>query len=299
MLETFAIQKTMFSQSDRLHRMTDEEVAMVQREMLAMFLDMKAVMDQEKIPYVFGGGSVLGAIRHRGFIPWDDDMDINMERRYLVPFQKALEKAYGDKYYVQSPVSCPEHYSTFWDVQKRGTSYRESLAQAEGKCGLKVDIFPIENTYTNPVARKLHGILCDGSSLILSCIRFHDRKQEYLDLSDGSDEVVRLIRKKARIGAPFSLARKFWLRFANAVFSMCKNDASEYVVVPSGRKHFKGEIYLREDLCVGTEAEFEGTTVMVPKATAAYLTHLFGEDYMSLPPEEAREHHMLYELRLK
>ncbi|MCR5545291.1 MAG: LicD family protein, partial [Lachnospiraceae bacterium] len=222
MLETNKILKTKLSHSDKLYTLTPEDVKNVQADLLEMFLDIKAVCEKEGIPYVFGGGSVLGAVRHQGFIPWDDDIDINVERRYLKPLKEAIEKTYGAKYYVQAPVISPEHYSTFWDVQKCGTTYRESLAQAEGKCGLKVDIFPIENTYSNGFMRGLHRVLSDGASLILSCIRFHDRKKEYLDLAGG--EATGIIKVKAAIGAPFSISRKFWLRFANGVFSMYKND---------------------------------------------------------------------------
>ena len=298
MLETNKIFKTNFSHSEKLYSLTDEDVKAVQKDLLEMFLDIKAVCDTEGIPYVFGGGSVLGAVRHQGFIPWDDDIDLNIERKYLLQLKAAIEKRYGDKYYVQAPVISPEHYSTFWDVQKKGTVYRESLAQAEGKCGLKVDIFPIENTYSNKFLRGIHRVLSDGASFILSCIRFHDRKEEYIDLAGDDASAISVIHKKAFIGAPFSLSRKFWLRFANGVYSMSKNDESEYVVVPTGRRHFVGEIYKRSEFAVGRSAQFEGVEVMVPYETEAYLKRLFGEHYMEVPPEEKREHHMVYEMEL-
>ncbi|MCR5545953.1 MAG: LicD family protein, partial [Lachnospiraceae bacterium] len=120
--------------------------------------------------------------------------------------------------------------------------------------------------------------------------------KEYLDLAGG--EATGIIKVKAAIGAPFSISRKFWLRFANGVFSMYKNDDSEYVVVPTGRRHFKGEIYKRSDFAVGREVTFEGERVLVPKETKAYLERLFGSSYMELPPEEKREHHMVYEMEL-
>ena len=298
MLETNKTFKTELCYSDKLYTLTDEDVKDVQRELLSVFLDLKKVMEENDIPYVLGGGSVLGAIRHKGFIPWDDDIDLNVERQYLVPLKEAIYQRYGDKYYVQLPVECEEHYSTFWDVQKRGTVFRESLAQKEGCCGLKVDIFPIENTYSNGFLRKIHQILSDGASFVLSCIRFHDRKEEYMDLAGENQKAISVIRIKALIGSPLSLSRKFWLRFANQVFSMCKNHDSEYVVVPTGRRHFKGEIYKREAFARGREVEFCNTTAMVPFDTTAYLIRLFGEDYMKVPKKDEQEHHMVYEFKL-
>ena len=298
MLETNELLKTKLSHSEYLITLSDEDVVRVQKELLKIFRDMIFVMEKYHIPYILGGGSVLGAIRHQGFIPWDDDIDINVERRYLTALKEAMEKEFGEKYYVQCPLLCKEHYSTFWDVQKTGTVFMESLAQDPQKCGLKVDIFPIENTYSNKFLRMMHGLLCDGSSFVLSCIRFHDRKQEYEKLCGDDENAKKVIRIKSIIGGVFAISKNFWLKFANGVFSMCKNDNSKYVVVPSGRKHFFGELYEREKFVKSVEASFEGEKVFVPADTKGYLVRLFGEDYMKIPEVAKREHHMVYKMEL-
>lgn len=298
MLETNELLKTKLSHSSRLHPLTDEELQQVQKSLLEIFLDIKKVCEDNSIPYTLGGGSVLGSVRHGGFIPWDDDIDVNVERKYLPVLKEKIEEAYGDKYYVQCPVESKEYYSTFWNVQKRGTVFRESLAQAEGYCGLKVDIFPVENTYKNPIARKFHGILSDGCSFILSCIRFANRKQEYMDLAEKNASAQRVIKIKAGIGKVFSISQMWWLKTANRVYNMCRNDHSDYVVVPSGRRHFFGEIYLRREFSVGRKSSFEGADVLIPVESEKYLERLYGTNYMTPPDEAHQEHHMVYELKL-
>jgi len=278
------------------HTLTPEETSKVQDVTRQILFDVADLCDKLNIPILLGGGTALGAIRHQGFIPWDDDVDINVERRYIKTLLDAIESELGDKYKVMAPDRTEDYIYTFCQVQKRGTTFRESLAQRDGECGIKIDIWILENTYDNPVLRFFHGISCDFNSLLLSCIRIHDRKEEYLKLAEGNSQAISSIKLKSFIGAPFAPFLRHRIRATQKCFARCRNDNSLYVTFPSGRKHFFGELYSRSEYCKPEEVIFEGRKFNVPSGYDAYFKALYGEDYMTPPPPEKREAHVIYDL---
>jgi lipopolysaccharide cholinephosphotransferase len=281
--------------SRKKHQLTDEELEQVKRVTFEILCDVVAVCEADEIPYMLGGGTALGAIRHKGFIPWDDDIDINVPRKYIDPLLDAFEKEYGGKYYIEAPLRTEGYLSSFIQIHKNGTVFQEYLVQDEAKCGIKIDIFPIENTYANSLRRRWHGIRCEAGLLILSCYRMYAWRGEFLALTEGSRKARLLVRIKGAIGALFAPAHRFWYRRVQHCLMACRQE-SDYVVIPSGRKHFFGEIYPREAYLATEPVEFEGRTFMISKDYENYLTRLYG-DYRKLPPEESREHHVIYRLK--
>ena len=73
----------------------DEMLKKIQNVLLGILDDIITVCEKYKIPYTLGGGSVLGAVRHQGFIPWDDDIDVNFSRRDYERFIPAFRKEFG------------------------------------------------------------------------------------------------------------------------------------------------------------------------------------------------------------
>lgn len=278
------------------HTLTPEETLKVQSVTREILFDIADLCDRHQIPFLLGGGTALGAVRHKGFIPWDDDVDINVERRYIKTLLDAIEAELGDRYLVMAPDRTPDYIYTFCQVQKRGTTFRESLSQRDGECGIKIDIWILENTYDNPVLRFFHGLGCDFNSLLLSCIRIHDRKAEYLALAEGNSKATSSIKLKSAIGAPFAPFVRHRIRAAQKCFARCKNTSSRYVTFPSGRKHFFGELYLREEHTKPVPAIFEGREFNVPAGYDSYFKALYGPDYMTPPPPEKREAHVIYDL---
>ena len=80
-LETTDLFRQDLSRAKGLHQMTDEEVKKVQQVVYSITKDIAAICEENGIPYMLGGGSALGAVRHGGFIPWDDDLDVNVYRK--------------------------------------------------------------------------------------------------------------------------------------------------------------------------------------------------------------------------
>jgi lipopolysaccharide cholinephosphotransferase len=78
--------------SNKQHRLTDEELAGVKKVVYEILCDVIEVCRREQIPYLLAGGTALGAVRHKGFIPWDDDIDLLMEQKYIDRLLDAVGK---------------------------------------------------------------------------------------------------------------------------------------------------------------------------------------------------------------
>jgi lipopolysaccharide cholinephosphotransferase len=163
-------------------------------------------------------------------------------------------------------------------------------------CGIFIDIFPIENTYDNPFARKLHGYASMAAGLLYSCRRFARDRAFYERFGRGDKGFLRTIRAKALIGVPLcAWSMETWTRIILDIYSRCKDADSTFVVVPSGRKHFFGELYRRDDLVRTRFASFEGRKVRIPVHAEQYLNNMYG-DWQRIPAPEEREHHAYLEL---
>lgn len=116
-------------------------------------------------------------------------------------------------------------------------------------------------------------------------------------LAQGDASAKRSMRIKQIIGAPIALMPRFFYRRVQRCMQKCHDEHSRYVSIPSGRRHFFGELYERGQLMDTQQMEFEGQLLPVTRAYDHYLSRLYG-DYMVLPPEEKREQHVLYDLKL-
>ncbi len=268
----------------------DRQLKKLQRVLLGIFLDIISVCQKHNIRYYLSGGTALGAVRHQGFIPWDDDIDINMPRRDYLRFAKIFAEEMGDKYWVHTPDFTEDYNLLLGRVRKKGTCVKTKEDFSNDECGAFVDIFIIENTYTNPLARGFHGFLCLATGLLQSCRKFYQDRKELLKLvSNRKNRAV--FMTKIAIGFCVSFfSVSTWTKITNRCNAMCKNTTTDYVTIPSGRKHFFGEVQPREDFLESVELPFEGTPAKVCKNYDRYLTALYG-DYMT-PPTDHKESHV-------
>ena len=296
-LETHDLLKGTLSHRQGMHRITEEERRVIKDVIMEITMDVAAVCEELKIPYMLGGGSALGAVRHHGFIPWDDDLDLNVPRKYIDTLIDAVKERYGEKYTIEIPVETEGYLSSFIQIHRRDTVFREYLWQDEAACGIKIDIFVIENTYDSKLRRYWHGVRVDAGLFLLSCYRMFLWRKEYMALAQGDASAKRSMRIKQIIGAPIALMPRFFYRHVQRCMQKCHDEHSRYVSIPSGRRHFFGELYERGQLMDTQQMEFEGQLLPVTRAYDHYLSRLYG-DYMVLPPEEKREQHVLYDLKL-
>lgn len=269
-----------------------------QTVILSIAEDIIQVCEENNICYFMGGGSALGAIRHKGMIPWDDDFDINMPRNDYERFISLFKKKYGNKYWIHTPSGTENYGLLYTRIRLKNTVFRGRDDFQNKECGVMVDIFIVENTYNNIILRKIHGIVSLALGFIVSCRKFYEN-EEFIDkIISDKEGAKRIIKIKVMIGRLFgfySLDRL--VHIADKWHQKCKDSNSEFVTVPTGRNHFFGELYKRHGFCSIKKVEFEGHMWAVSEKVEEYLTHMYG-NYMEVPSVERREKHALLELEL-
>lgn len=298
-LSTVSTMKTIVSSS--MVVLDDEALRKVQRVLLVILDDVAAFCEENDIEYVLSGGSCLGAVRHQGFIPWDDDVDIDMPRESYDRFMALFPKQFSEKYFVTSPELTPYVGIGTARVRLRGTSMRmhDDCGLKDDDCdGVFIDIFAIENVPDNAVLRGLHGFSCMAMGLLYSCRRFWRDRAFYLDFSKDNPEFKKSVLIKAAIGCPLALlSMDRWSKMTARLYSLCKNTTTKMVNVPFGRGHYYGELLPREGFAKSQLATFEGRTVRIPRDAIGYLERQYG-DWQRIPDVDEREHHAYLSLNL-
>lgn len=287
-------------QAENAITLDETQLHALQNTLNGMLRDMAECCRRHGLTFLLGGGSCLGAVRHHGFIPWDDDVDVNMPRRDHDIFVKVFAQEYGDRYWVHTPEATVNYGLTLSRILLKGTSVitREDFQNKE--CGAFIDIFVIENTYDNALLQRLHGCSCMAAGLAQSCAKFWRDRRELMKLAHSiADPAVRkryerIFRIKIAMGFCGSfVSLDGWTRLCNRMYSACGNVNSQYVVMPSGRGHFFREKYLRRDILPGQPMAYDSTSYLVPADYEVYLTRLYG-NYREIPAEDKREKHVFF-----
>lgn len=286
--------------SDVFIELSDEERRSLQECLLGIYQDIAAVCEKYNLSIMLGGGSVLGAIRHQGFIPWDDDMDAMMPREDYDKFIECFDKELGDKYFLEVPRSKVKSGILYMQVIKKGTRLLSlNNVYEDDKNGLRIDIFPIERASSSKFRRKVIGCISNFSYRILHSIPFstiHAKNPLYKQCYQYSLQTKMIYYSRYYIGLFLSIfPQKKLFDAYDRFISSSKGD--EYCTIPTGRKHYGGETLSRSVFLPVKKAKFEGVEVNIPNDADAYLKNLYG-DYMKIPPVEKRERHFYVEFKL-
>ena len=290
--------KSIYTECFPEYRLDNNQLAILQEELLKMFTDLKNVFDKYDIKYMMSGGSLLGTVRHKGFIPWDDDIDLMMTRKEFGRFRDLFMKELGDKYIQAEPLSDPLYFSKMPKVFKKNTVYIEiPTAGLDAFHMMFIDIFIIENIPKSGIYRNLisfvYNISFKGSSFCLDYLYPSPVIEEKMKTNK---ELSKYYKFRRMIGFFFSHIGgiKFYLTLLNKLAS--KFDETGWKGVPSAisyeREVFQDEVFT--DISKGT---FCGVEVNIPTHFDTYLKNLYG-DYVKLPPLEQREIHGVYKIVL-
>jgi lipopolysaccharide cholinephosphotransferase len=279
------------------YQISDIESNALKKCLLSMYQDILYVCDKYNLCIMLGGGSVLGAVRHQGFIPWDDDLDAMMPRKDYKVLIKIFDKELSDKYYISVPQYSEESEGLFMHIIKKNTLLQNYTHMKDENTGVRIDIYPIENAPNNKLLRISMALISDFFRiLILSRIFYVSRSNLFKELFLKSRKSKFYYHLRYLIGMFMSLYSKKCLYDNYDKFVSCSK-GNKFCAIPTGRKMFHNEIYKRDVFFPTKKMKFENLMVEIPNKADDYLRILYG-NYMLIPPPEERERHFYVNLSI-
>ena len=281
-----------------LRELSAEETQKLRKVLMEAYTDLMACCEKHHLTMMLAGGSALGAVRHQGFIPWDDDLDVLMPRGDFEKLKEVFEDELGARYILSAPNYSITVKGRFPMMLVKDTVMADYIDNPDDELAkIKLDIFLIENIPENKIVRTFKGIWCTILMAAAGYVYFYehsnDRTWKYMSKTEDGK---RTYLRRQRIGRLLSFYNaKRWFNIIDKAFQYKKE--TRLLGVPSGRGHYFGEIRPRSTFLPTSKGTFEGMSVNLPGNPRDYLSNLLGADYMTVPPEEKRERHYIIDIR--
>lgn len=252
----------------------------LQKINLEMLLETKRICEKNNIKYFLIGGSLIGAVRHKGFIPWDDDLDIGMLREDYEKFLSVCKNELSNDYFLQNKDTDSNFGFCFTKMLKNNTLLIEkATVTSMCKKGIFIDIVPFDNVPNNFLLKILQALRIDVLKRLILL------KTNY-DISMGRRGIKRIIfvffkwlckfwSKEFLFKKIFTYIKKYNTKESKEVVYI--SGAYDYLKVCFNKKWVEETIYL----------DFENEKISCPKGYHNYLKKVYG-DYMKFPSKNKR-----------
>ncbi len=242
-----------------------------------MLKQVDSICHAERLRYFLSGGTLLGAIRHKGFIPWDDDIDLMMPRPDYEIFLKRAEKRLPKRYILAFPDRTKDYSQPWIRIFDTRVAVDDSGMQRTLTRSLFVDIFPIDGLPSNRTLSNLCFTRVRAWDILLKCAR---RKALY------PDERLKWLKKPMMALTRVRPLPKYAVSL-NKSARRCSFERAHYAGVLATTHYGSRERMPVEVFRGSVQVPFEGGLFPAPIGYDTYLSRLYG-DYMQLPPEEKR-----------
>lgn len=256
----------------------------VQKYALMALREFDVLCKKNSINYTLGYGTLIGAIRHKGFIPWDDDIDVCVTRKDLAKLREFANNELPVGYFYQTNKTDNNWFRLYDKIRVDGTIFREIAHENENiHQGVYIDVFPLDFMPSSAIVSTLHFKLYKIISAILSA-KFISLRQRH-----GFNKLLSCIIKYLL----YPINKRFLYNIAEKLSSYYK-DGEKYRNYESPY----GDTIPKSSFERFTEVTFENEHFMSIKEYDKWLRETYG-DYMKLPPLEKRvTRHSLSELKL-
>ena len=255
---------------------------------IEIFEAFRAICDRHGLTYFADSGTLLGAVRHKGFIPWDDDIDISMMRDDYEKFLKYAAEELPKEYFLQIPSTEEDYFYGHAKIRKNGTTAIRQIQYPERYThhqGVFVDIFPMDNVPDGKVVRAFHKFVA------LKMMQFIYYAKYYYRLNKHSLK-TKIKHRISCILLPSNKAvRRAYRRYEKWVRRYNKKQTAKIGCI-SMYYNLSNFIWPREWFNEKTELPFENITMAGPAEYDRILTYEYG-DYMT-PVHAPTEHGEVY-----
>lgn len=258
----------------------DQELKQIQIEMLRKFIK---ICKNNNIMYFLLGGSCLGAVRHKGFIPWDDDIDVGIPRPDYDRFLQIAQEQLPKNIFLQTFETDKNYAQNYAKLRRSDTTFIETASKnLDINHGIYIDIFPLDGA-----SKSNRKVSFDFFRIRMLTYKIYEAYQLEKKLSIKAV----LLKMVNLFYAP--TIRKAILK-KDKIIKHYPYESSSIIANWCGAWG-KKEIMPKSIFADGTTASFENIEVVIPKEYDQYLTTMYG-DYMQLPPEEKRVSHHYNEI---
>lgn len=261
-------------------------MAQIQARGLGMLRFLDELCKREGLTYWLSGGTLLGAVRHQGFIPWDDDVDVMMPRPDYERFLSLAERCSTKQYAIVTPYLRKDYAMPWARVWDMGTRVDLTNMVKFGSETLFLDIFPVEALPPAPW-------LC---ALYYRCVRLRDIVLKCSRKTDLWDYERLKLLKRALMAVTSLIPTNVYARWLDRFCARGNYEKARYAGVCL-ITHYGSRECMPAEVFRGTaQVTFCGGQYPAPAGWDTYLRRLYG-DYMKLPPEEKR--HSLHRLKVR
>lgn len=266
------------------HILTENELKKLQKIELELLVEFDRICRKHNIPYSIDGGTLLGAVRHGGFIPWDDDADVIVNRAAYDKFLQVVDKELDtSRFYYQDLDRTDGYRWGYGKLRRKGTEFiRLNQEYMPYEQGIFLDVFVCDNVPDNYIHR--------------SIVNFHSylyRKAFYSEVGvHNAQGLAQICYRVLSLIGEGKLKRKYkkYVAYRNKK----KTNWVKCLTFPACNRIYG---YKREWYEDTIDIKFEGVILKGCKKYDEYLSFLYG-DYMQLPPVEKRKVHPVSKLTL-
>ena len=259
-------------------RYDDKTLKHLQKVQLMMLKDFIKICEDNNILYFVNGGTLLGTIRHGGFIPWDDDIDIMMFRKDFEKLNKLMSEKPNDKYWLINVLNEETYHYTWARFNLKNTELREWWAdQVDYKVNIFMDIFILDNIPNNKIKRFIHKWRCFTLNQLVqySLVKFENESKFKQIIQQSIYYILKILPI-----SPMTLKKRCVKTYKKYENIEC-DEVCDFPAVCGL------PIYKKNDWLPAKKAKFEDIKVNIPNNEDSILKIIYG-DYMKLPPKDKR-----------
>lgn len=263
--------------------MDNDTLRKVQLVQLEIAKEVKRICEKNDISYFMDGGTLLGAVRHKGFIPWDDDMDFGFTRDNYEKFINVAGKELTSEFFLQTWDSDKEFGYAFAKIRKKGTVYQERIAQDNSaNCGIFIDLFPYDNL---PDGQYERIILFTKLTFLKMLLKIKVNYKPWME-NENINYKRRLVYLPIQVLSHFFSKEKIKNLYIRIVKKA--NEKESKMIYPQVAEKLGAWAMQKNFFSEYISLKFENTDFSAPSHYREFLTDGYG-DYMTPPPIEKRQ----------